>query len=155
MNNIAIVVKQIRNTTFDQDLINFSQNLIKTNPLDNIAIFTTFYDTINTIDVPIMHMSHACFFDADIIAFDFDSLMCATSFINKKRLVYYAQSVPWESKTYEFSYLNKVFDHSVVNSIISSSEDIAEIFNNFFQYPKIISKTLGDKTIYENLLATI
>jgi len=151
MNNIAIVVKQLRNTAFDQELIGLVHDLIKNNPLDNIAIFTTFYDAINTLDVPIMHISHACFFDASIIAFDFDSLTCATNFINKKKLVYYAQNIPWENKTYEFSYLNKIFDHSTVNSIISSSEDIAEIFDDFFQYPQIISKTLEYKTIYENL----
>lgn len=149
--NLGFVIKQLRNDLFSHDIIDLVSDFIKNRPLSNVSIFTSNCDAIDTKMVPVLHISHASHFPANIVALDLDSLIFSTTFVQKQSLTYYAQNIPWANKVYDYGYLKQLFNPLVVNSILSANSDIAKIYNKFFNYEAKIYQKLTYGDLYETI----
>jgi hypothetical protein len=149
--NLGFIIKQLRNDIFSHDIINLVSDFIKNRPLSNISIFTGGCDAIDTKMVPVLHISHASHFPAHIVALDLDSLIFSATFVQKQGLTYYAQSIPWANKIYDYSYLKQLFSPKVVNNILSANTDIANMYTKFFNYEPRIYEKLTYGGLYETI----
>lgn len=149
--NIAFVIKELRNDSFSLSVIKMVSDFIDNRPLDNISLFTSFCDTIDTGNVPILHISHASYFNANIVALDFESLMFGSTFIQKKSLIYYAKNLPWSEKVYKYSELKKLFMPEYTNKIISIDSSIAKYYQRFFGQQEYVSNNLTYGDLYEKI----
>lgn len=149
--NLAFIIKELKNDQFSLSIVNAVSDFIDNRPLNNIAIFTSSCDTIDTKRVPILHISHAGYFNAKIIALDFESLLFSSIFIQKKELIYYATNLPWTEKVYRYSELKRLFMPDNTNRIISSSRNIARFYNKFFGQQEYIVDNLTYGNLYEKI----
>ena len=149
--NLAFIIKELRNDSFSLSIIKMVSDFIEKRPLDNISLFTSFCDTIDTGTAPILHLSHASYFNADIIALDFESLMFSSTFTQKKKLIYYARTLPWSDKVYAYGELQKLFLPQYTNKVISIDSRIAEFYAKFFDQKEYVSSNLTYGDLYEKI----
>lgn len=149
--NLAFIIKELRNDAFSLSVIKMVSDFIEKRPLDNISLFTSFCDAIDTGTAPILHISHASYFSADIIALDFESLVFSATFTQKKKLIYYAQNLPWSDKVYKYHELQKLFLPQYTNRVISINDTIAQFYSKFFGQPEYISNNLTYGDLYEKI----
>lgn len=149
--NLGFIIKQLKNDIFSHDIISLVSDFIRNRPLNNIAIFTSGCDAIDTKMVPVLHISHASHFPAHIVALDLDSLIFSSRFVQKQGLTYYARNIPWAEKVYDYTYLKELFSPKVINRIFSANTDIAKMYSQFFSYEPIVCQ----KLIYGDLYETI
>jgi hypothetical protein len=149
--NLAFIITQLKNDQYSTDILNLVSETIRNRPLDNIAIFCGNCEAIDTGMVPVLHISHAVYFNATIVALDLESLRLSSSFIQKKGLTYYAKSLPWSNKVYSFNELNNLFATKNVDKIISSSSEISGFYHKFFGHNEYVSEQLTYGDINEQL----
>lgn len=149
--NIAFIIKELKNDQFSSQTIQTATDFISKQPLDNICVFTSSCDMIDSGIVPVLHISHAAYFDATIIALDFESLLFSSTFIQKQKVVYYARGTPWSEKVYKYQELKKLFTQESVNRIISANEQIAKYYNKFFGQKEYVSHNLTYGDLYEKI----
>lgn len=151
MNNWGFIIKEITNDTFSQQVIDLISNFVIHNKRSNVCLFTTNVDTIDTKNVPILHISHASFFDCKWIVLDIDSMVFVKDFIHNNTIIYYANNIPWSKKVYSFTELNTLFAKSSISKVISSTPEIAEVYNRCFGHESIVSNNLIYSELYEQL----
>lgn len=149
--NLAFIVKELKNDNFSLAVIKTVDEFIRNRPLDNICVFTGLCETLDTRMVPVLHISHASYFDAKVIALDFESLIFSSVFIQKKDIVYYATNTPWSDKIYRYGELNKLFDKNNISQVICSDDKIAKHYHKFFKQSTSIINGLTYGELYEKI----
>lgn len=151
MTNLGFIVKQISNDHFSQQVIDVISTFINYDKRSNICLFTTNTDTIDTKNVPILHISHASFFDCQWIVLDVDSMVFVKNFIHNNDTIYYANDIPWSKRVYSFTELKNLFSKANIKKVISSTSEIAEAYNRCFGHTSIVSNNFTYSELYEQL----
>lgn len=149
--NLAFIIKELKNDSFSTAALKTVDEFIINRPLDNICVFTGSCESLDTRMVPVLHISHASYFDSKVIALDFESLIFSSVFIQKKDIVYYATKTPWSDKIYKYSELNKLFDKNNISQIICSDEKVAKHYHKFFQQSTSIINDLTYSELHEKI----
>jgi hypothetical protein len=149
--NLAFIVKELKNDSFSTSVIKTVDEFIRNRPLDNICVFTGSCESLNTAMVPVLHISHASYFDSKVIALDFESLIFSSVFIQKKDIVYYATKTPWSDKIYKYSELSKLFDQNNISQIICPNDKIAKHYQKFFKQNTSVINDLTYSELYEKI----
>ena len=149
--DIGFFIPKLSNIQQHDIVLRTARQFIDNHPYNQYVLFNSFYDKIETYNIPILHLSHAKFFYGDLFVFDFISLVIASHFPNISKLYYYAQNLPW-SVSGETPYENwrKVFDLDHLN-IISNNQYVDDVYNICWK------KTIGisEKFNYEELTKII
>lgn len=149
--DIGFFIPKLSNIQQHDVVLKTVRQFIDNHPYNQYVLFNSFYDKIETYNIPILHLSHAKFFYGDLFVFDFISLVIASHFPNISKLYYYAQNLPWSSsgETY-YENWRKIFDLDHLN-IISNNQYVDDVYNICWKKPIGISERFS----YEELTKII
>ena len=127
--DIGFFIPKISNIPQHDVVLRTVKEFIDNHPYNQYVLFNSFYDKIETYNIPILHLSHAKLFYGDLFVFDFVSLVLASQFPNISNLYYYASNCPWVgATTSNYESWKKILELKHLN-IITSNEYIDDIYN--------------------------
>ena len=94
-NDIGFVLIKLTNSAFYDKILETIQKFISYNPFDQIVIFNSYCDKLDTKNIPILHISHSQFFNGKLVMFDLASVMISQKFTNVNSRYLYVQDIPW------------------------------------------------------------
>jgi len=145
--DIGFFIPKISNIQQHDIVLKTVKEFIDNHPYNQYVLFNSFYDKIETYNIPILHLSHAKLFYGDLFVFDFVSLVLASRFPNISKLYYYTSNCPWVGATSgNYENWKKILELEHLN-IISSNEYIDDIYNICWKKPVGISEQFN----YEEL----
>jgi hypothetical protein len=145
--NLGLILIKLQNADIYNSIVDTTQKLIDNNPYNNICIFNSFCDKIDIKNIPILHLSHARFFQGDLIIFDIASLLLTKNFTNIKNRYFYAYNIPWiDDPSVLFHQWKSLFDHNNI-SIITKNQELFDIYELCWKKPIGITETFN----YEEL----
>ena len=145
--DVGFFLPKLSNIQQHDEVLRTIKEFVNNNPYNQYILFNSFYDKIETYNIPILHLSHAKFFYGDLFVFDFISLVLASKFPNISKLYYYAQNFPWTGAgETDYDSWKKIFELDHVN-IISNHQSVDDIYSICWK------KTIGisEKFDYETL----
>jgi hypothetical protein len=150
-NDIGFVVTELINDNNTDNILNCIKQYINNNPFDQIVIFNSFCDKIDTKNIPILHLSHAQFFSGKLVLFDLIGILLSKSFPNVTKKYFYATDIPWLSSPHT-PYSEWVGLYSDPNlHLISSNKELYDIYQLMWKKPVGISEDFSYETI-KNIL---
>jgi hypothetical protein len=145
--NLGILLIKLNNNEVYDNIISTIDQLILNNPFSHISIFNSFSDKINTGNVPILHLSHAKFFDGDMVVFDIMGLLLTKNFPNINKRYFYTQDIPWmtDTKAY-YTQWKGLFEHDNLEFIVQNQE-LYDIYEMIWKKPIGISENFNYEKI--------
>jgi hypothetical protein len=95
INDTGFVFIKLNNSAIYTKYFETIRKLIDANPLNQIIVFNSYNEKINTNSIPILHLSHAKFFYGDLFLFDLSSVIVTKSFTNINKRYLYVNNAPW------------------------------------------------------------
>jgi hypothetical protein len=134
-----MMLKLEDNPVIDKILYNI-EAISKNKPYNQVCIFNSSNDKINSHNVPIFHLNQSKFFFGNLFLFDIQSAIISKSYPNIYKRYFYAATVPWEK--------NLVADHrewsDIFNAenieIIAQNQYIADIYEICWKKPILIAE---------------
>ena len=145
-NDIGFVILNLEENTLHHSILYTIRQIIDSNPYKNICIFNHECSKIDIMNIPLLHLKQAKFFNGDLFVFDTISLMLAEQFPNINNTYYYAATIPWQNKTYEYTGWRRMFLQDRLN-IICQNQKIYDIYNICWREPIGIA----EKFTYEQI----
>lgn len=153
MNNyqdFGIIQFKLANIEAHQSIISTTTQFIEKRPSNQIVIFNSYNEMINNHKVPILHLSHSKFFYGNIVTMDIESLEFAQNCTNKKSIIYYADSIPWEKNIQSFKYWKQLFDNADTK-VVALNQTIYDIFSIGICKPLLIAPEFSYETFKDIL----
>lgn len=129
LNDIGFFIPNIDNSSFYNTVFDTIKQFIDNNPYNEIVVFTSQSIKLSTNSIPILHLSHAKFFDGTMFVFDVPSIIITKYFPNIKDKYLYATNAPWlnNSENMTYSYWKDLLCDPELN-IIASTDQLHEIY---------------------------
>lgn len=93
--SIGFLLINIDNSAHIDNILKQIKFLIDNNPYSDIVVFNSNCDKIDTYNIPILHLSHAKFFDGYLWLFDLMGIIISKNFTNLKKKILYTNDMPW------------------------------------------------------------
>lgn len=119
------------------------------NPYNQNVIFTSYSTSMNS-RVPVLHLSHAKFFNGIAIVFDIRSLILAQQCINLSAVYFYANFIPWQNNIQHFTYWENIFNHAYTYAI-ASSQKVFDIYSLMYKEPIAVKEEFNYEA-FKNIL---
>ena len=120
--------------------------LIHARPNDQICIFNSHCEKIETYNIPVLHINQAKFFKGNLVVFDLQCLELSRSFPLLDNVYYYARNIPWtNTKSYYEQWKNLFSEPNT--KVISANKYIDNIYNIVWSNSIGISETFDYGTI--------
>jgi hypothetical protein len=108
--DLGLIAYNLPNSTLSTQYFDLLRHLIDDRQFNQNVIFNSYNENIDTLSVPILHVSQAKFFYGNLLVCDIPSLALAIECINYKNIYYYSTEIPWESNINHYSYWCKIFN---------------------------------------------
>lgn len=153
-NNIGFLLTNIDNAdTYDQ-IFEQIRLLIDNNPYREIVIFNSNCDKIITHNIPILHLSHAKFFEGDLWLFDLASVIVSKKFPNIQRKILYCNDMPWiKNRTNYYNEWQKIYDPSL--EFVTANQYLYDIYSICWKNPLDIMEQFNYEKIQHILRSAI
>jgi hypothetical protein len=150
--DIGFVSLKLTNTSFYENLLQTARQFIDNKPYDQIVVFNSFCDKIDTHSVPILHLNHAKFFNGNLILFDLASVLLTQSFTNIKKRFLYTKDTPWAtSPTTKYTEWLKLYGSSNLDIIVPNHQ-LYDIYSICWKQPVGISENFHYEEIKNFIL---
>ena len=123
INDLGFMFIKLTNDNVYTEYLNTVRDFIDNNPLNQIVIFNSYNEKINTNNISILHLSHGKFFYGDLILFDLASAMLTNSFPNIKKRYLYLNNIPWlDMPNNLYSSWREIFDSENLELIVPNQQ---------------------------------
>lgn len=131
----GFVISQLTNDKTYDIILSSIEKFIQNNPFDQIVIFNSFTDRIDTKNIPILHLSHAQFFYGNLVLFDLLSVLLSNNFPNINKRYLYATDIPWyNAPSTPYSEWIKLYSSNNLN-IITPNRQLFDIYQLMWKKP--------------------
>jgi hypothetical protein len=144
--DLGFLIPVLDNSQQSNNICNTITRLIGSRPKQQICIFNSYCEKIDTRNIPIVHINQAKFFDGDLIVFDLHCLELSNSFPLIQNTYYYAQNIPWSNNPAYYDQWKNLFNRPNIK-IISSHKYIHDIYNIVWSNSLGISEAFDYETI--------
>lgn len=144
--DLGLISYNMPNSSLTIKYLELLRQLTKNRPFNQYVIFNSYNEILDTLSVPILHVSQAKFFYGDIIVCDMSSLLLAIECVNARNVYYYCDQIPWEENIREYSYWQKIFTSSSLK-VIAKDQKIYDIFELLWKKPIATIKDLNYESI--------
>lgn len=148
--DLGIVYTNMSNNNETISLIDFAKEYHEYNPYNQVCFFNSFCEVVSSQNVPILHLSQAKFFYGNLLVLDSDSVELCENFPNIKKILFWAQDIPWEKQLKNYKEWETLF-YSTKIEIIAKNQKIYDIFEICYKKPKCIAERLRYETIKQCL----
>lgn len=148
--DLAFILLELNNNKEHDIFLDEVAALVKNNPYRQICIFNAYSEKIDNKNVPLLPLSHAKFFNGNIMVFDTLSLMLIRYFPNILNKYYYTQSTEWVTTHNNYSIWQSLFTQSNLQ-IIAQNSTIYDSYSLCWQKPIAIMSSFSHKEL-ENVL---
>lgn len=145
--DIGFLIFRLTNSVFCDRALECAKNISIHRPFDQVVVFNSFSDKINTSNIPILHLNHAKFFKGDLIIFDLMGIVMSQNFTNISKRYLYVTDMPWlNAGSTRYKEWSQVYMANNVE-IIASNEKLFDIYKLLWKKPIGICEDLN----YEKL----
>ena len=147
--DLGIVLLTLDNDSIYEKIFSLIKDIIDHNPYDQICVFNSKNTRINTMNVPILHISQAKFFKGNLLVFDTVSLLLAKNFPNIDTIFLYATDIFWnqsEKNMTSYSYYSDMFNTQNLQFIVPN-QILYDIYSICWKKPIKICEELKYDTI--------
>jgi hypothetical protein len=149
--DLGFVLLNIDNSPIYEHIFNVVSEFYKRNTYSQTIIFSSNCLKTDTKNIPILHLSHAKFFNGSLVLFDIPSLLITQSFTNVYKKLFYASNIPWvNNSSGRYSEWYSIFTDQNLD-IIAGNRDIYNIYEICWKKPISISENFN----YESLQSII
>lgn len=147
INDTGFVFIKLNNSAIYTKYFETIKKLIDENPLNQIVVFNSYNEKINTNSVPILHLSHAKFFYGDLFLFDLPSAMITQGFTNIKKRYLYVNSAPWlDSPSTNYKIWENIYGSDNLE-FIAQNKTLYDLYSICWKQPVGISENFSYKEI--------
>jgi|694.fasta_scaffold42684_6 hypothetical protein len=126
--DIGFMMPILENNNFCNYICHTVKEFINHNKKFNCCIFNQYCELVDTKNVPLLPMSHARYFDGNLLVLDMASLLLSINFPKTKNIYFYTNITPWTSSYNNYNEWQKIFGKKNLK-IISNSNHIHDIYN--------------------------
>ena len=148
--DLGIVYTNMSNNNETISLIDFAKEYHEYNPYNQVCFFNSFCEVVSSQNVPILHLSQAKFFYGNLLVLDSDSVELCENFPNIKKILFWAQDIPWEKQLKNYKEWERLFYNDKIE-IIANNEQIYDIFEICYKKTKCIAERLDYEKIKQCL----
>ena len=149
-NDLGFIIPTLQNTQYHNNLCGLVKLLIDNNKRFQFCIFNQYNELIDNKCVPLMPISHARYFDGDLIILDFNSLILAINFPLIHNIYYFTNTMPWADLYNSYTGWKNIFTKNNLK-VFTGSEDIADIYRIAWN---IEAQTMQEIN-YENIISVL
>lgn len=130
-------------------IINTINNMIDDNPYDNIVLFNSRYDRIDSEKkFPIIHINQAKYFRGYLFLFDIKSAIITKTFPSPVKQILYVDTLGWvKDKTIPSLFWNGIYDNTDI-ALIAQNQEIHDILNLCWSEPIDTINDINHKELY-------
>lgn len=144
--DIGFLIPALDNNSDANNICVTIAKLIYSRPKDQICIFNSYCEKIETYNIPILHVNQAKFFKGSIVVFDLPCLELSKSLPLLDNVYYYAKNIPWTNTTSYYDQWKNLFGKANTK-VISASKYINDIYNIVWSNSIGISEAFDYETI--------
>lgn len=144
--DLGLISYDLSNSSSTVQYLELLRQLTQHRPFNQYVVFNSYSEVVDTLCVPILHVSQAKFFYGDILVCDMPSLLLAIECVNTRNIYYYCNYIPWEQNIRDYSYWQKIFTNNSLN-IIAKDQKIYDIFELLWKKPIATIKDLNYESI--------
>ncbi len=149
--DIGFMLLNIDNSAIYNNIFATIKQFVNNNPYNEYLVFNSLCNKSDTMNIPILHLSHSKFFNGSLFLFDIPSLIITKKFTNYNKKYYYAFDAPWvKSGQTQYSQWRNLFADDNVN-IIVTNKTLYDIYSICWKKPIGISENFS----YEELRSII
>lgn len=148
--DLGIVCPSMSNDHSTIMLISFAKEYYLKNPYNQVCFFNSFCEVVAPQNIPILHLSQAKFFYGNLLILDSESLELCNDFPNIKKILFWAQNIPWEKDLKNYKEWEKLF-YNHKTDIIANNQKTYDIFEICYKKPKCIAERLSYEKIKQCL----
>jgi len=145
--DIGFLIIQMNNDPVYDRMLQSIKQFEHSRPCQQTVIFNSMNETINTYNLPILHLSHAEFFTGSLVIFDLPSVIMTKNFPNLKQRILYTTHAHWVNNTQtRYSEWQSLYEQPNLD-IITSSQFLYDLYSICWKKPLGISERFS----YEEL----
>lgn len=145
-NSLGFVLLNIENNSYYETIFDNIDCLIKNNPFTNIVIFNSNCDKLSTLNIPILHINHAKFFNGDLWVFDIASLIITKNFTNINRKILYCNDIPWiKNRNTNYNEWQSIYNNNI--QFVTDSRYLFDIYTICWSKPVAIMENFDHEKI--------
>lgn len=144
--DIGFLIPVLENNKACDIICETISSLITNRPSQQICIFNSYCEKLNTNNIPIVHINQAKFFKGSLVVFDLHCLELSASFPLVSNIYYYAQNIPWSNNQSHYQQWKQLFDKDNLK-VISANKYIYDIYNIVWSNSIGISEVFNYETI--------
>jgi hypothetical protein len=134
-----ILLKLEDGPIFDRVIKNI-ETIASHKPYDQVCIFNSSNDRIQTHTVPVLHLNQSKFFFGNLFLFDIKSAIITQSYPNIYKRYLYVTNVPWEQNLVgDYKEWKNVFDVDNLE-IIAQNQHLADIYEICWKKPILVAE---------------
>lgn len=126
--DIGVILLNLTDSPLCKTILNNLAKISKDLPYSQVLVFCSSSKASETFNIPILHVSHAKFFDGIIINTDVTGLILTNTFTNFTKRYFFAYETPWLGKSVAYSQWYNIFMQEDLG-IISENVQIDNIYN--------------------------
>lgn len=92
---IGLIITKLLNVDTQDNILKMAKQLQNRNPYDQVVIFNSYSEKIDTHGLPILHLNQSQLFDGSLLLFDLPSIILTSKFPNLTKRIFYAVDTPW------------------------------------------------------------
>ena len=147
--DIGFMLINIENNEYYNTMFSNINKLIESNRYSNIVVFNSQCNLIETYNVPILHLSHAKFFDGRLFLFDTISAIMSQGFTNLKQKILYCNDMPWiKNRSTSYMEWNSIYSDL---DFITTNTYLYDIYHMLWKQPLNIMESFNYEQIQQIL----
>lgn len=145
-NNLGFMLINIENNDIYDSILQNIKYLIDNNPYSNIVVFSSNCDKIATYNIPILHLSHAKFFNGDLWLFDLVGVIVSQNFTSLNKKILYCNDIPWiKNRSNLYTEWSKIYDTSL--DFVTTNTYLYDIYSMCWKQPLDIMESFNYEKI--------
>lgn len=144
--DIGFLLIKLDNDPMYDTMLKTIKDFETNNPYNQVVIFNSSCNKIDTYNLPILHLSHAQLFYGTLVIFDLPSIILTKQFPNLTRRILYTNSAPWEKNPQSrYNEWDSLYNQNSLD-IVTSNEHLYNIYNICWKKPIGISEVFNYET---------
>lgn len=145
-NDIGFILIKLDNDPIYDTILQTIKQFEDNHPYNQIIIFNSYCNKINTYNLPILHISQSQFFSGSLVIFDLPSIILTKNFPNFKKRILYTSATPWENNPQSrFQEWNSLYSQQSLD-IVTSNTKLYDIYNICWKKPIGIAEVFNYET---------
>lgn len=129
-----ILIKLLNNQLYNSILTTIAE-FIQNRPYNQNLVFNSYCESLNTMNIPILHLQQAQFFDGTLVLFDLPSVLLSNKFPNVRRRFLLTAEAHWTHTTNApFKQWQSIYNQNNLD-IIVNSPILYDIYNICWKRP--------------------